>query len=73
MVRVRVGRVVQNDRLGEIPPDDVEIFDVVTENAGAVVLIQTMSTREIVLKHILQFLQLQHASTLSALFIRHSS
>lgn len=50
MVRVCVGRVVQDDRLGEIPPEDAEIFDVVAENAGAVVLIQTMSTGEI--KHV---------------------
>lgn len=47
MVRVCVGCVVQNDRLGEIPPEDAEIFDVVAENAGAVVLIQSMSTREV--------------------------
>lgn len=48
MVRVCVGRVVQNNRLGEIPPEDAEIFDVMAENAGTVVLIQTMPTREIV-------------------------
>ena len=48
MVWVCVRRVVQNNCLGEIPPEDAEIFDVVAENAGAVVLIQTMSTREIV-------------------------
>lgn len=62
MVRVRVGRIVQNDCLGEIPPEDVEIFDVVTENAGAVVLIQTMSTKEIMLKTFSLFLQLQHVN-----------
>lgn len=43
MVRVCVGCVVQNDRLGEIPPEDAEIFDVVAEDTGTVVLIQTMS------------------------------
>lgn len=48
MVRVCVGCVVQDDRLGEIPPENAEIFDVVAENAGTVVLIQTMSTREII-------------------------
>ncbi len=50
MVRVRVGRIVQNDRLGEVPPEDAEIFDVVAENAGAIILIQTMSAKETMLE-----------------------
>lgn len=41
-----MGRVVQNDSLGEIPPEDAQIFDVVAENAGTIVLIQTVSRRE---------------------------
>lgn len=40
-----MGRVVQDDRLGEVPPEDAEIFDVVAENAGTIVLIQTMSNK----------------------------
>lgn len=50
MVRVGVWCVVQNHRLGEIPPKDAEIFDVVAEDAGTIVLIQTMPTREDVFK-----------------------
>lgn len=46
MVGVCVGRVVQNNSLGEIPPEDAEIFGVVAEDTGTIVLIQTMSTRE---------------------------
>lgn len=46
MVRVCVRCVVQDNRLGKIPPEDAEIFDVVAKNAGAVVLIQAMSARE---------------------------
>lgn len=52
MVGVCVGRVVQDDRLGEVPPEDAEIFDVVAENAGTIVLIQTMSKKG---KHQLEF------------------
>lgn len=46
MVGVRVGGVVQDDSLGKVPPEDTEIFDVVAENARAVLLIQTMSAAE---------------------------
>lgn len=46
MVWVCVWCVVQDHRLAEIPPQGAEIFDVVAEDAGTVVLIQTMSTRE---------------------------
>lgn len=48
MVRIGVWCVVQNHCLVETPPKDTEIFDVVAKDAGAVVLIQTMSTREII-------------------------
>ena len=46
MVRVGVRCVVQNHRLGEISPKTIEIFDVVAEDTGAIILIQTMPTRE---------------------------
>lgn len=46
MVRICVGRIVQNHRLGQIPPKEAEIFDVVAEDASTVVLIQAMSTRK---------------------------
>lgn len=38
--------VVQNDGLGEVPPEDAEVLDVVTENTNAILLIQTMSAEE---------------------------
>lgn len=37
--------VVQDDRLGEIPPEDAEILDVVPKNTNAIFLIQTMSKK----------------------------
>ena len=43
MVGVRVGGVVQDGGLGEVPPQNAEIFDVVSEDAGAVVLIEPVS------------------------------
>lgn len=46
MIGVRVGRIVQNNSLGEIPPEDTEIFDVVAKNTGTIILIQAMSTRK---------------------------
>lgn len=46
MVGVCVRRVVQDDRLGKVPPEDAEIFDVVAKNAGAIILMQTMSKGE---------------------------
>lgn len=46
MVWVCVGCVVQDYGLGEIPPEDAEIFDVVAENTGTIFLVQAMSTRE---------------------------
>lgn len=39
MVWVCVGCVVQDHGLGEIPPEDAEIFDVVAENTGAIFLV----------------------------------
>lgn len=42
VIRVCMWRIVQNCCLGEIPAQDAEIFDVVTEDAGAVLLIQTV-------------------------------
>lgn len=51
MIGVSVGRVVQNNSLGEIPPEDAEIFDVVAKNAGTIILIQAMSTRKHVHVH----------------------
>lgn len=46
MMGVSVGRVVQNNSLGKIPPEDAEIFDVVAKNTGTIILIQAMSTRK---------------------------
>lgn len=46
MIGVSVGRVVQNNSLGEIPPEDTEVFDVVAKNTGTIILIQAMSTRK---------------------------
>lgn len=46
MIGVRVGGVVQDDRLGQVPPQDAEVFDVVALNAGAILLIQTMPAGE---------------------------
>lgn len=46
MVRVCVWCVVQNHRLGEISAQTTEIFDVMSEDASTVVLIQTMSARK---------------------------
>lgn len=45
MVRVCVWCVVQNHGLGEIPPQEAEILDVVAEDADAVVLVQAVSAR----------------------------
>lgn len=45
VVRVRMRHVVQDDRLGEIPPEDAEILDVVPKNTNAIFLIQTMSKK----------------------------
>lgn len=50
MVWVCVGCVVQNHRLGEVPPQNAEIFDVVAKNTGTVVLIEAMSTKETMLE-----------------------
>lgn len=46
MIGVSVGRVVQNNSLGEIPPEDTEVFDVVAKNTGTIILIQAMSRRK---------------------------
>lgn len=46
VIGVRVGGVVQDDRLGQVPPQDAEVFDVVALNAGAILLIQTMPAGE---------------------------
>lgn len=42
-----MSRVVQDNSLGEVPPEDAEILDVVSEDAGAVVLVQAVPTEEI--------------------------
>lgn len=46
VIGVRVGGVVQDHHLGQVPPQDAEVFDVVALDAGAVLLIQTMSAGE---------------------------
>lgn len=45
VVRVRMRHVVQDDRLGQIPPEDAEILDVVPKNTNAIFLVQTMSKK----------------------------
>lgn len=42
MVGVRVGGVVQDHRLGQVPLQDAEVFDVVALDADAILLIQAM-------------------------------
>lgn len=42
MIGVRVGGVVQDHRLGQVPLQDAEVFDVVALNADAILLIQSM-------------------------------
>lgn len=46
MVGVCMGHVVQNNGLGQIPPEDAEIFDVVAKHTNTIFLTQTMSERE---------------------------
>lgn len=51
MVRISVGSIVQNHRLCKVSSKNAEIFDVVSKNAGAIVLIQTVSATEKDFKH----------------------
>lgn len=48
VVRVGVRCVVQDHGLGEVPLQDAQVFDVVSEDAGAVLLIETVPVRQTV-------------------------
>ena len=57
MVRICVRCIVQNNCLCEIPPENAEIFDVVSEHTGTVILVQTVSTRGIINKPFIKTLE----------------
>lgn len=46
MIGVCVGGVVQDDRLGQVPLQDAQVFDVVSLNADTILLIQAMPAGE---------------------------